>query len=142
LEHPELGIRDGQEWFGYRSTLILVLGGDVETTFLNEIWHVRVRTGLRPPWPTNPVWFLLRRRGEASATFCAVKDRNGVFRQIGVDEFGIVYQENARPCHGPYVNTAHGFALLSRKLLLSTDTELKAIAAAAIIGLSKMPKKG
>ena len=38
--------------------------------------------------------------------------------------------------------TAHKFARHSRKALLITDTELKLMAAAAIIGESSRPKKG
>ncbi len=36
----------------------------------------------------------------------------------------------------------YNFSLLSRRALLTTDTELKLMAAAAIIGLSNRPKAG
>jgi len=91
MEHSELGIRDGQEWFSYRNDPIIVPGADLEETHLNQTWIVTVRWGLRPPWIIQPVWFLLRERGKASAMFAAVKDRNGFFREIGVDEFGLTY---------------------------------------------------
>ena len=40
------------------------------------------------------------------------------------------------------VRPSYSFKFLSRSALLITDTELKAIAAPAIMGLSKIPKNG
>ena len=57
-----------------------------------------------------------------------------------VDDF-IILQEITPPL-GVRVLTPYRFTLRSRSAFVMTDTELKLIAAAAIMGLSRMPKNG
>jgi hypothetical protein len=64
---------------------------------------------------------------------------------IGLDPKGTPGGRVARPsflCLGGDFDPDYNFALLSRSAFVITDTELKLIAAAAMIGLSRMPNLG
>ena len=86
--HPELGIRVGQDWFGYNRQPgnwegDLYVGGGI-WVFLNPIWEMQIRSIVIP---RSPFWMLLRKRDEREPTLAAKKDSEGTIFEISIDEF-------------------------------------------------------
>jgi len=80
--HPEYGIKTDDSWFCFCE--------DVETLgliwrYINQSWDIKIEGMAYPPLFK---WYLLRKRGCIEPLLCVKKDKQGLFEEIPVNDFG------------------------------------------------------